>query len=85
MLRPYDNPVTTTRVVSYDLVTTNRVVSYNPVTTTRVVSYDLVTTNRVISYNPVRTARVVSYDPVTTHLLSVKELTDNRDNPTDDK
>ncbi len=37
--------MTTTRVVSYDLVTTKRVVSYDLLATTRVVSYDLVMTH----------------------------------------
>ncbi len=55
-------------------MTTTAVASYDPVTTTRVVSYDLVTTTIV-----------VSYDPVTTRLSSVKESTDNLDDPTDNK
>ena len=63
MLRRHDDPVTTTRVVSYDQVTTTIVISYNPVTTTIVVSYDL----------------------VMTHLLSVKESTDDSDDPPDNK
>ena len=54
-------------------------------TTTRVVSYDPVTTIRVISYDPVTTNRVISYNPVMTSLSSVKELTDDSDDPTDDK
>ena len=53
-------------------------------TTTRV-SYDQVTTTIVISYDLVTTTIVVSYDPVTTSLLSVKESTDDSDDPTDDK
>ena len=77
--------MTTHRVVSYNPVTTCRIVSYDPVTTSWVVSYDPVTTSRVVSYDPVTTSRVVSYDPVTTRLSSVKELTDDSDNPTDDK
>jgi hypothetical protein len=58
----------------YDLMMTHRVISYYPVTTCRIVSYD-----------PVTTSRVVSYDPVMTHLSSVKELTDDSDDPTDNK
>ena len=78
-------PASCQNVVSYDQMTTGRVVSYDSVTTTRVVSYDLVTTNRVVSYDPVATTRVISYDPVMTCLSSVKELSDNLDDPTDDK
>ena len=69
----------------HDLMMTHRVVSYYPVMTCRIVSYDPVTTSRVVSYDPVTTCRVISYDSVTTHLSSVKELTDDLDNPTDDK
>ena len=83
-LHVYDH-VTTTRVVSNDHVTTTRVISYDHVTTTGVVSYDHVTTTRVVSDDHVTTARVVSYDPVTTSLSSVKEVTDDSDDPTDDK
>ena len=54
-------------------------------TITRVISYDPVTTNRVVSYDPVTTNRVVSYNPVTNCLLSVKKLTDDSDDPIDDK
>jgi hypothetical protein len=77
--------VMTTRVVSYDHVTTTRVISYDRVTTTGVVSYDQVTTTRVVSYDQVTTNRVISYDPVMTRLSSVEEVTDNSDNPTDNK
>ena len=49
-------------VVSYDQVTTGRVI----VTTTRVVSYCQVTTTRVVSYDHVTSTRVISYALVTT-------------------
>jgi hypothetical protein len=66
-------------------MTAHRVISYDPVMTCRIISYDPVTTSRVVSYDTVATRRVISYDPVMTRLPSVKELTDNSDDPTYDK
>ena len=51
----------------------------------RVVSYDPVTSSRVVIYDPVMTSRAIIYDPVMTCLSSVKELTDDSDDPTDNK
>ena len=50
-----------------------------------VVSEDPVTTHLVISEDPVTTHLVVSDDLIMTRLTSVKELTDNSDDPTDNK
>ena len=42
-------------------------------------------THRVMSYNQVMTHRVISYDLVMTRMSSVKEVTDDWDDPTDEK
>jgi hypothetical protein len=41
-------------------------------------------THLVVSEDPMMTHFIISDDLITTHLLSVKELTDDSDDPTDD-
>ena len=72
-------------VVSDNLMMTHLVVHNNLIMTHLVISDDQVMTYLVDSYNLMTTHLVISDDLTMTHLLSVKELTNDLDDPMDDE